>query len=67
MPKGNKSDNRPLEDVAAKLDDIATTIDELKSDAEDGAPINSQKLDDIQSDVKAATDTIEDSVDADEG
>ena len=58
--------NRPLEDVAAKLDDIATTIDELKVDAEDGAPINSQKLDDMQSDVKAATDSIEDSVDADE-
>jgi hypothetical protein len=59
-------DNRPLEDVAAKLDDIATTIDELKSEAEDGAPINSQKLDDIQSDVEAATETLDGSVDADD-
>jgi hypothetical protein len=59
-------DNRPLEDVAAKLDDIATTIDELKSEAEDGAPINSQKLDDIQSDVEAATERLDGSVDADD-
>ncbi|HTI37160.1 MAG TPA: hypothetical protein VL484_06360 [Vicinamibacterales bacterium] len=52
--------------MAAKLDDIATTIDELKSEAEDGAPINSQKLDDIQSDVEAATETLDGSVDADD-
>jgi hypothetical protein len=58
------SENDKLERVAAKLDDISETLEEIRSAVVDGTPASKQ-LDGVQSDVKRAADAIEEVVDPD--
>ena len=54
-----------LENVAAKLDDISETLEELKAAAEECAPVDERTLDAIQSQVDRAATAIEGTVDED--
>jgi len=55
-----------LAEVAAKLDDISLTLEEIKSKVtEEGAP-TATKLDGVQKEVTRAADAIDEAVDPDE-
>ena len=54
-----------LEKVAAKLDDISETLEEMKGQADEGAAVSDDRLDAIETDVERAADAIEDKVDPD--
>ena len=58
------TNNDKLERVAARLDDISETLEEIKSAVIEGGA-SSHKLDVVQKDVERAADAIEKAVDPD--
>ena len=56
--------DRKLGEVAANLDDVSDTIEELQDAAhEEGAKPRAATLDELKQDVEKASDTIDDVVD----
>ncbi|MDQ3349743.1 MAG: hypothetical protein M3545_17495 [Acidobacteriota bacterium] len=57
------STSRKLEEIAANLDDMSITVEEIKEDLKErdssGAPQGAKKLDQVQSDMERAADEIE--------
>ena len=54
---------RKLEDIASNLDDMSTTIEEIK-DQIPSAPIDTAKLDSLQLEMSRTADLIEESLEA---
>lgn len=52
-----------LERVAAKLDDISETLEEIKSAVVEGDKLPGTKIDSVQHEVQRAADAIEEAVD----
>ena len=54
---------RKLEEIAANLDDMSVTVEEIKEDLKDGASANGprgiEKIDRVQADMERAADEIE--------
>jgi len=54
---------RTLEEIAANLDDMSVTVEEIKEDLKDGASANGprgiEKIDRVQADMERAADEIE--------
>jgi methyl-accepting chemotaxis protein len=55
--------NRKLGEVAANLDDMSDSIEELKDAAHEGESPSENALDALQQDVAEASDTIDEVVD----
>ena len=55
--------DQQLEHIAAKIDDISETLEEIKSTVGEGGTPSSRKLDEVQAEVKRAADAIDKHVD----
>jgi methyl-accepting chemotaxis protein len=55
--------DRKLGEVAANLDDMSDTIEEIKDAVHDGGTPSTATLDDLQQDMEEASDAIDDVVD----
>jgi methyl-accepting chemotaxis protein len=55
--------DRKLEEVAANLDDMSDSIEELTDAAHEGGSPSEGALDDLQQDVEEASDAIDEIVD----
>lgn len=55
--------NRKLGEVAANLDDMSDSIEELKDVAHEGGPPSDDALDELQENVEQASDLIDEVVD----
>ena len=59
--------NRKLGEVAANLDDISDTIEEIKNAVDKGGTPSEGALDEVQQHVEDASDAIDDVVDREPG
>jgi gas vesicle protein len=55
--------DRKLGEIAANLDDISDTLEEIKDAVHEGGTPNERTLDTLQQDVEDASDAIDDVVD----
>jgi methyl-accepting chemotaxis protein len=55
--------DRKLGEVAANLDDVSDTIEEIKDAAQEGTLPSTATLDELQEDVEDASDAIDEVVD----
>jgi methyl-accepting chemotaxis protein len=55
--------NRKLGEVAANLDDMSDTIEEIQERVQEGGKPNAGTLDELQQQVEQASDAIDDVVD----
>ena len=55
--------DRKLGEVAANLDDMSDTIEEIKDAVDEGGTPSAATLDDLQEDVEEASDAIDEVVD----
>ena len=51
--------DQKLEHIAAKIDDISETLEEIRSTVGEGGTTSSRKLDEVQAEVKRAADAID--------
>jgi methyl-accepting chemotaxis protein len=59
--------DRKLGEVAANLDDISDTLEEIKDAVHEGGTPSEGALDEVQQDVEDASDAIDDVVDHEPG